>query len=426
MKKLYFLPLVVILPNVLGFFILFYVWSSMVKLDWMPPSQLQGLVRFQGILAGLLVVVWFLYSFARSSLSFRYTYEKILAWFLVLDIAVFCVGLMNGNDFIYLLGDTYKLVIVPLICLTGLMIYNRDLPLEKIIKAIFYIILGVFFVEFSFQIAAIILRHHPIIFSVDSFMVPLTLLLLKTYKKWWYWPLIITCLASAILSLKRTNWVIVLVIVGLAFFIDLGLRKSIWLFVVRGLKLMSVIIFLVIITFWPLRSMYLTAWSSVSYRLHSTGLQDSSSVARFAEADAAIRHMQAQNHWSVWLFGMGNGAKWNYKFYKGITDEKYRPLVSDYTTHEIHNTFGVFIFRTGFIGLLLYLWFMANILWQIWQKLRHGSTDVNYNIYLKVLFVFLILRFVTGSSAFIFWGDFMMGVAVVLTSYLLRQDKLCH
>lgn len=423
MRNRFFLPIIFVLVNLVGCVILFYVWSSKMQFGWQIPNMLQPLIRLQGFLPGLFILSCFLYIWSRRPLKLRFGYEKALLAILALDVLWLFVGLINQNNLIYTLGDTYRLAVVPLVCFSCLLFYRPGLSVNSIAKILFYLLCFLFLVEFGLQLASVIIRQRPIIFSVDSFIVPLTFLLLKNKKRWYEWLFLLACAASALISLKRTNWVILVCIILFWIIIEIILKAP-WrrlLGQLTKLTLVLMAVMAIIMIIWP--GLWSNSVADLKARWYVTGLQDSSTVARYAETEAALWQMRLEGGPLVWLWGFGNGASWKNEFYPGIWDLQYPlQIQADAATHHIHNTFGAFIFRTGLIGLLLYLYFYFDFNKQVWRILRSYAINDQTKLYFKVLLIFMWLRFITSAVALMFWGDFLMAVAVALGSLWLRQQ----
>lgn len=104
------------------------------------------------------------------------------------------------------------------------------------------------------------------------------------------------------------------------------------------------------------------------------------------EASRAF-HLMSQNP-SSYVFGSGHGSLVNLKFYAPLSgDKKGMKFIS-----ELHNGYAYVFYKTGVIGIFLYLFFLFNIYNSI-----HGRKDI-YNVFKSAigLFYFFTTLTITG------------------------------
>lgn len=97
-------------------------------------------------------------------------------------------------------------------------------------------------------------------------------------------------------------------------------------------------------------------------RVNETINVDVSMQARYKEFYTVKNQLSNEGNLFNYFLGFGNGVAYKIRYYVGEKAGDYYRAGSPEAVHTMHNTWAVFLFRTGVIGLLLYLIFALSLI----------------------------------------------------------------
>lgn len=355
--------------------------------------------------------------------SVMLSYEKILFVIMVLAAFEFIWGLLHfGNPLVYVFGDTYKLAFVPVLYFAVVGLGGEDNLLST---RIIQISIGAVMIELMVILWIIFSRNTYVLFSSSTFLIPLIYYGLdaKRPRDYFY---IVAAVSAGILTYKRGAWAAILISLTAILFLG-GVFN-------RTMSYCRVVLF----GFVVFAGIYAGAWGvgletelAENVQIISTNLisrfEDSyakgpmgisagvSASGRLAEAEASFEYWAKEGTLMEYLFGMGSGAQYPGDARIGSTG----------MTHNIHNTYSTFLFRTGVVGELLFLILVFLFMKEVgWAILRNPNIQAEEYILLKFGFVWFIVMLVMAIKSHHYWADVWMALIMGICGIILRRRGL--
>ncbi|MBD3183957.1 hypothetical protein GF312_16855 [Candidatus Poribacteria bacterium] len=392
----------------------------------------QQALRIYGLFSGIILLIFTAFLFGRFCLKgkhiFRfYPFDKYIIILLLLDFTALMVGLIRRNDMIFLIGDTYKFLVIPLayFCTT------QSLKSKDAVKLFLFIIIletvttmGSFayyllrLVSGSYQRSPI---HSISVLAFVFFMVSLT-----SKKSISYLFLTVVIGITALLSGARTLWIQLLLCPLVIFLV---MRKIVIVKVLfRQAFVVMLITALISLAYGHILK---DIAGEVTYRITKTmNLLETdqsinptiSSDRRVVEVKASLGTMfDSPNILNV-LLGFGNGA------------EFYAPSAAlgmgsaPGYKHHIHNGYVSLLFRMGLIGLLIFLIFSFSIINSISKKISSPVAlhPLSFNVATSILVYFMLtlIEFLTIYNLIgeIKWG-ILLGIFRVIADGSISHEN---
>lgn len=355
-------------------------------------------------------------------LSLRWALDRTMFLLLCLSIFSFFIGLIRGNNIILIIGDSFVLLMIPLLYV---LIVNTVRP-EQLYSLLFFAAIAVLI--FSGIVAFIsfrevLLGENPLVFGTVRLLAPIAFFISAAFvypKPRKYIILAIASVFLLIVGLKRGPWAGFAFLIALLPFI-LPLQRFFvrlcrilpWLLALVGI----IVLFLVLTPVGQdfFESIERRFWHFFDYTL--AGKHFDILEGRLIEAGGAIDSMGKEMAKPLdWLVGMGGGATYPSPF---PVPRREGPFEDSGQIHTIHFTPATIFFRTGFIGILIALVFMAIVFLTIWRILRLKNFGREYRVILTAAFLYLFSSAVISIFTFsifndIFWGIFLGAVGVIM------------
>ena len=314
----------------------------------------------------------------------------------------FIVGIANGNDIYYVLGDTYRELSAFIIVFMLIWVYCGLASSGKFDVIVFFIEMSVL-VALIASISVFIIRWQIPYLKISQ--APLTggiiWALFQTRRSWLIsLPVLIFCTSAGLVSGKRSMLIIMTMIYLIYAFslIYSFLTKHDYygqLLKNKATKIVLSLLAIVIIVFTALpaitdfnnqtinENLYIK--SSVAlvenvFGIVVHGKQDASYESRIHEWEN-IRHYMDNNP-QAWLWGGGQGAEIEnppYAYLKSKNDKM----------HMVHITWAAIMFRTGLIGILLYLYGYYVVIKMLFTT--HTSKYLNWKMYTIVVLMIIVM-----------------------------------
>ncbi|MBN1580632.1 MAG: O-antigen ligase family protein [Anaerolineae bacterium] len=420
----------------------FFVTESIVgsryfHLDW-AFSQL--IVRLQGVIPGAifgLVIVYLVLSH-RKWYRGLVTYELWLTVFLVLGFGSGLVGLIRGNNVVYLLGDTFKYVFFPLayfaVAVVSRTMQSRKWVFGKLVVAgLVYNVVALLMQSWNF----LVLSKATLGRGMDYLSWIYLLLVLGHWREhqhgkvryWWAILLAVLVLLAGILSLERRDWVfIICAILGVVWVARRRVSTVRTIVAVTSvLVLMSAILAVVFIE--QFGALIDVVVNRIEFTFEAQSGLDRSSLQRFVEIRVASEYALQSGGIANFLWGMGSGAV----YYSPVPVPSHSiregaPQTGFY--HQIHNTYFSVLFRMGIIGLTIFMLFLISLLFRTWRHLcvvrRNIRTDprqMDRFLLTATLLLFLVITVAVAWNVGYGIGHIQAGIVLGLLGAELRDKE---
>lgn len=189
------------------------------------------------------------------------------------------------------------------------------------------------------------------------------------------------------------------------------------------LKIIFILIVLTVVLFLIFKPIFINdIFPKFKRRINATTKgADLSVQARYKQPYTAINQLLTDGNLINYFLDFGNGAFYKIKYcFNGKADNYCLVAEKNLESfHTIHNTWATFLFRTGLIGLFLFLLLCLSFIKKLFDCISQNNA---FNLYLKVLFILLIFKLFIGSwGSYIFWQDIQLGVIMIMVGHMLRR-----
>lgn len=342
-----------------------------------------------------------------------------MAIFVLLALFGLVVGLIHGNNPTYLVGDTFRLVAVPLAFLCAFIGArgNHAFELLKAVAGIVFLFLvmhGVialyYFAQTGYLAAGIggYMMMLPTVFLFSSF------LLRKHSVR------MLVCLLIAItviaLSLKRAVWVETLACAMLVLMLN---RQRLSLRLLGRVAMVGVCCIVLVISANPTAVTAIV--QTIQARLTHTFMHWQTDSYRSREVEAAVRELHGRSPPLGPFLGAGSGAQFR-MLGEGVgVDPATLSLAPD--LHTIHFTPGAVYFRHGVLGLFLFLGALALIFRALWRRNIGASMDAHHAIISQTSLLYVSAILLNSLVAFSIIGDINLGLALGIFASAFKSSE---
>ena len=382
-------------------------------------SVVRIMLIVQGVVAVLPFILIFFFTFfysIRRTVTSRVIFLWCLTCFLYL-LSSMVLGWSNGNSVKYILGDTFRFLIPVLIiycCTLHLTSLDINKSLNMYIRTLLF-----YFILISITKILLLLSGHFYGGGAHQFMMPPFLLFIlvaamsvnKKNEEPFFNGLsngmlnivfLLVGIVLTVLSLKRENWIIMILTLFFAYLATNKNKKVNYFF------LSLIISALIYLSFSPDLLAIIIQRYDYTFSDNSGHGMDRSSFERIAEVKGALYSMF--NHFPIgeFLFGLGSGAEFSLAPYYNSVKDSTGSSLGQY--HHIHNMYMVVFFRFGVIGIILLLFPVLYLTIQ-YHKSNFCS---KHKVVCQACLVSLIMMLVAGIPANSMYGSFFYGVIIVI------------
>lgn len=289
------------------------------------------------------------------------------------------VGLIHGNNFFYLIGDSYGLFIVVVFYFFTRYVYCMDrdafIQINRILL-VFGVLLSIFvlirigwrgFIGLPYSYGGKMIFLGMAYLSVRLVLIP--------YKEnyWRALCLLLLVTLGLIFTFERTYWVGIAIVLGLTFLfrVTRPLTRTF-------LKTFVILVFTgnLFILYLPLDSKLVQRWNfTFSGGSYTLGL-DESAYARTEENRMVWEHFLRDANLMNWFVGFGSGAT-----FEDTSDLVGGLESSGSVVHQIHNAYVAIFHFGGIIGLTLFILLFVFSLWYFWKNRNKFNIDIQSYTY---------------------------------------------
>jgi hypothetical protein len=351
----------------------------------------------------------------------------LFAFFVGGAAAGLVVGLLNQNGPIYLVGDTYKLLLMPaLYVLVRLLVKASEV--RPVLAAVVWC---------EFVCTTLVLSLERLLTAGEGHlerlggpsMLPFIYFLVlfiheqRPQKRMRYLLLLTTCVFAVAITASRRCWITALVIcVLLALTENKGRLVRATTQIVASACVVSALVALFPVT----RSLAQAMISDSLSKLHETyvgGRLGQSGLQKLYEVNRSLDGTVRSGRLVPTILGNGSGAQftdwWAAQGGPGV--QVYAE--TDYRIHNIHNTYSSALFRMGLIGLGVLLVFVTIVLRVLFRlNSAQGGLPKEYRLTVEVLLLFFTVTFLLDmNSIYCVIGEYYAGVLFGLIGVLDRE-----
>jgi len=415
------------------------IGSRYFHMDW---ALSQFIVRLQGVVPGAIfglmaayLVLFRRHRWRRGLLP----HELWLVVFLILGFFSGLIGLIRGNDLVYLLGDTFKYALFPLT-------YFTVVSASRTIKSRIWMFRTLVAIGLAYNIAALVMQSFNFLVSsratlgrgMDFLSWIYVLLVLAHWKvsrhrttgRWWYILLAVLVILAGILSLERRDWLFVLVSILAVAWISRSKVYATFNLVVVIVVLAALSATLALV----FSEQFNASWGFVARRVEFTfdtdqGL-DPSSRNRLTEIQLAGEHAIESGGVGNFVLGMGSGAEY-YSPTSVSASSNRLGAPSSGLLHQIHNTYFSVLFRMGIVALIVLILFLVSLMSRTYWHLRSlrrgmvaGRLQVERFLFTATLFLFLLITAAVEWNVAYGVGNVQVGIVLgLLGAELCDKDR---
>ncbi len=359
---------------------------------------------------------------------------SILFWLnLALIIFSFIVGVASGNDLYYVFGDTYREFVFFIGLFILLWIYCGLASSGKFDTIVFFIEIYVVSAIIASVAIYYIRWHYPYLkISNVAAINGIIWALFQNRRSWIVTvPVLLFCTIACLVSGKRAIFIIMLctyIFYAMYLLVTLLVKNDYYgrLLKAKTVKMaMGLIgVIIVILMLFPIvldtvnwldaESFYvkssLTLMKNV-YGIAIEGEKDASYDGRVQELKNVLFHME--NNPQTWFFGSGQGAE--------IENPPYAYVKSnDDKMHMVHITWIAIVFRTGIVGLLLYLYS-----YYITFKYLYSISSSKYLNWKMYSIVGLVMVFMSSFSSLYCTPLYSLALLAAIKCAVRYDESVC-
>lgn len=340
----------------------------------------------------------------------RPPWEWPLTALLVLMPVWALVGAVNGWEVNYIAGDCFMLGIMPV---TYFVLVRR--PMDRP-RAIFAWIYGIMLLMAVLS-AAMVVQHNVIAgnrhkMSLDAALPPIFYIMLKASPSWAEIALLPVFLLASLVTSKRSTWLGIIIVMGMALVLRPGLRRPVRLAVVAAACVGIVALLWRVEPRWMEHSEDLLTrrWEETVVDLNGEKGSDLSATSggRAGEIFGVLDTIAARQNPADWILGMGLGSEVQAR--------------GGRLRHHVHSTPAAFLARTGLLGLGLWLIFVATTLLElVRQAIRRNDEWHRVQLLFWIGMWASMAIFSLKSQAF--WGSVMGGIQLAYLAHLRHSAE---
>ncbi len=411
-----------------------------------PPVKNPGSIalRTQAIIFGIIFLILFFFLYKNLFLKHRFKtvnlflYERIIILLAFFNLIWLVVGVLMKNDPGYIVSDTYKFFIFPVVYFSIIKIIKNE-NIKNVLNTFYRIVIIVLIVSLGEQIFQLFSPGFLEVGTAGATTVlPISLLFFfSTENKniFWNFPknktlfLLILALSSIIFSLSRGEWVAASVGLTVAF-IFIVFKKMLF-FLIKSLPLIfiTVIVILLLSTFTiepvdkitnQLKAKFIATKADVESTMDVLSSKKQATLSfdvKIAEGIDSLSHMKERGSFLNYIIGMGNGAQYKIQTTKST---RYISSKGEYFKHQIHNIFVAIFFRRGILGLSFVL-LLFSVMMLTYFKAWSYCKDQRRIIFGATLITFLMIL-VKQLSVYSFFFNIYFIIFLGLIGVLLRSS----
>lgn len=405
------------------------LWFSLVELfigaktEWGKFNQ-GILVRVQGIGAGMFILpiaAWLLLRLvARGKTSRPDGLTMVLGGMIIWGGVTMLVGIARGNSIGYVLGDTYKLLLIPITYWVCVEMVSRSRQRQFLWKfligsGLIVSIIGMLIQFYKFAVG----WPYRLGKDVDLFALSAFVLLYSSSSQKGPKRLSLLAVAflviGAIVSLERRDWVFVVLVWLFATAIKKGWPRVrlIWLILISCVLLLLSFLFLKLALPGVLEGTVMRLEQRLAFTLEGDE-PDSSVGRRLDEIEYVAKEFKDASPIYL-IIGLGQGTEF-YDPVSGKTGSRANLV------HNVHNTYVSVIFRTGIIGLLLVGGFIVSSLKFAYNGARHAHKHqfLSDRVFLQAALIYLLVSFIVNWNVAPSIGEVQLATIIGLVASTRR------
>lgn len=352
----------------------------------------------------------FLMTFPQVRINVSLLLKKMPIVLLIVPISLISllVGLIHENQVRFVIGDSYKLMTLPIGVLAGMV-----LPLYAVMRA--FVVCGIVFILMFIFLALILRAGETSILGIGTYhlLIPLCALpWIDSKANWKHFALLAMVLVAIALGLKRSTMAILPLLMGWLFVTERNARPAIFFVAIIGAGMAAV---------YSDEVQLLSAlFDRVSSTYDGEGV-DPSSGSRIQEVKSSWKHMQdvaALGSIQVALFGLGSGATYSYD------SEDLRLNEISENSNEIHNihfTPMTLVFRHGILPAIIIFGAYIKCL-QYCIQVRRKNIERHTRNAAMAIFLFGTVLLIASLSGFTIVGELMF--PVLMGALIRKQDNM--
>lgn len=350
--------------------------------------------------------------------------NKLIAFFLIANILATLIGYADKNKLIFIVGDSYKLLVIPLayfLVITTMEKSDIGYLMGWTVVAHF----GGAMVLISQRLMSAI-NYDPVRFGGPNLLPLIYFMLLSIHHDRRRRILYLLCalinLLIILLTFSRRAVLSIVIIILLVLATEKGVGK-----LTIGLKRTLSFGLICVLTLIGIMIMTeYTGWGRVLIKdinskvndTYTLGVREESASYRLSESWKTIENYKKSDSLVRWVIGFGNGAE----YVPEKLDRQYAK--TNYLVHNIHNTYATVFFRMGILGLILFIMFIVSTSWYMIRLLRikNGLSDRERDIVRVIFIMFITTVLVENNTIFTFIGDMYWGILFGIIGLLLKKQ----
>jgi hypothetical protein len=395
----------------------------------------QPALRLQGAIVGVGIILLAAYAAircvrARVRVFPRFVFEWAAASMIALAATGALVGFANRNETVYVLGDTYKLAVVPLTCFATITLVP---DLKAALRVITWVVVtgaaGALLLAGQY-FESIVKGQSTYGKALPSLFVLIYLLVvLGERRERWQKTLILTTAAGSVLalvflSLIRTGWIVAAIATGCV--TALFPRRLVK--ILAGLIVAATVFAgLVFVAARPVETKVASSlYAEVAQRVSDLRGLDRTEVAGTVGASSAgERRIEVEDSLAdltaagpvAFIVGRGNGAE--YPTVLPVVD----PTTEPEHRHQIHVTWISALYRTGIPGLVILVALVAGAIGTAWRGLKIARGDTRAFRGQAILASWITASAVGLTSVYGLIGEPIWGIALGLLGVMTRSHR---
>lgn len=416
-----FLPYALITVNFVG-------WEAIKRTQiFTSPTFSQQALRVHGVIAGSVLFLFTCILLARFCLGGKrtfklYQFEKYLFLLLFVDFIALVIGLVRRNAPIFLIGDTYKFLVIPLayFCTTQTLeardTKNFFLFMVVLETAVTLESFSVYTIRLAMGVYERTPEHAISLLAFIFFLVALTAEDRSSRRRRSVYSVALVLIGvTAILSRARTLWVQIFLCPFILLLVE---KKTV---VVKSTLRPAIFALVLLIPFLLfMGTVYHSVVNILGQRITETVMLTRttrqiapalSNDRRVVEIKSAFGVYRESPNILNFMVGFGNGAE----FYapSAALGMGSRPGYK----HHIHNGYVSLFFRMGIVGLTSFLLFAFLTLKSMYVAAKHRIVGANLRVrplISKVVFIYFAATLIELLTIYSFIGDIKWGVLLGL------------
>lgn len=356
--------------------------------------------------------------------------DYLLILFGFYQVMSFFIGLVLQNNLFYLLGDTLSVLIVvfyyflaryvfrinneAVMKINNILIFAGVMLSLSVLIGIGWRLIG----NLSFSTGG------KMIFLSSGFFLANLILSSENINKQIYFKnlsCLIIVIIGIILTLERTFWIGLLIILTIIFIEGIMIRKGKRVINILFLLILFLLSMVLLFKIMPENLNLIISIIQKFYTTFSgeetTHMLDSSAHSRLIEIQMVYEHFLKNADLANWLVGFGNGAQFENTSYMILTSGSSESLI-----HHIHNAYVATFLFNGYIGVLILLMIFITALFYFWAYRRKIESKMMIIFYANG--VTLLSSVIMLNASRDFFADPLYAYMLATISFIRNNQKI--